>query len=152
MAEVNSVQAQKVVDRKKLLPAESHGRVRVLVATLPAAHAAYAVNDTILLGLVPVNSRFLLGGSISVGGAGTASSTLDIGFRNAKTKEVLDADGIATAVDISAAAKVTADTGSSVAAAVDYLTPVDVEVYATVKGAVLAANQQLKIQIPYVTD
>lgn len=152
MAEVNSVQAQKVADRKKLLPAESHGRVRVLVATLAATHAAYAVNDTILLGLVPVNSRFLLGGSISVGGAGTASSTLDIGFRNAKTKEVIDADGIAVGVDISAAAKVTADTGSSVAAAVDYITPVDVEVYATVKGAVLAANQQLKIQIPYVTD
>ena len=50
MAEVNSVQAQKVADRKKLLPAESHGRQRVLVATLPATHAAYAINDTILLG------------------------------------------------------------------------------------------------------
>jgi hypothetical protein len=152
MAEFNSVQAQKVADRKKLLPAESHGRQRVLVATLAAAHAAYAVNDTILLGVVPVNSRFLTGAVVSIGGAGTASSTVDIGFRNANTKVVIDADGIAVGADISAAAKVAADTGALVAAAADYLTPADVEVYATVKGAVLAANQQIRFEIPYVTD
>lgn len=152
MAEVNSVQAQKVADRKKLLPAESHGRQRVLVATLAATHAAYAINDTILLGVVPVNSRFLTGAVVSIGGAGTASSTVDIGFRNANTKVVIDADGIAVGADISAAAKVAADTGALVAAAADYLTPADVEVYATVKGAVLAANQQIRFEIPYVTD
>lgn len=152
MAEVNSVQAQKVADRKKLLPAESHGRQRVLVATLAAAHAAYAVNDTVLLGVVPVNSRFLTGAVVSIGGAGTASSTVDIGIRNATTKVVIDADGIAVGADISAAAKVAADTGALVAAAADYLTPADVEVYATVKGAVLAANQQIRFEIPYVTD
>lgn len=152
MAEVNSVQAQKVADRKKLMPAESHGRQRVLVATLAATHAAYAVNDTILLGVVPVNSRFLTGGVLSVGGAGTASSTVTIGIRNANTKVVIDADGVATAVDISAAAKVPADTGALVAGAADYITPADVEVYATVLGAVLAANQQIRFEIPYVTD
>lgn len=152
MAEVNSVQAQKVADRKKLLPAESHGRQRVLVATLAATHAAYAINDTVLLGVVPVNSRFLTGAVVSIGGAGTASSTVDIGIRNATTKVVIDADGIAVGADISAAAKVTADTGALVAAAADYLTPADVEVYATVKGAVLAANQQIRFEIPYVTD
>lgn len=152
MAEVNSVQAQKVADRKKLLPAESHGRQRVLVATLAATHAAYAINDTVLLGVVPVNSRFLTGAVVSIGGAGTASSTVDIGIRNATTKVVIDADGIAVGADISAAAKVAADTGALVAAAADYLTPADVEVYATVKGAVLAANQQIRFEIPYVTD
>lgn len=152
MAEVNSVQAQKVADRKKLMPAESHGRQRVLVATLAATHAAYAVNDTILLGVVPVNSRFLTGGVLSVGGAGTASSTVTIGIRIANTKVVIDADGVATAVDISAAAKVPADTGALVAGAADYITPADVEVYATVLGAVLAANQQIRFEIPYVTD
>ncbi len=152
MAERNSVQAQKVADNKKLMPAESHGRQRVLVATLPAAHAAYPVNDTIVLGVVPVNSRFLTGGVVSVGGAGTASSTLDIGVRNANTKVVGDADGIATGVDISAAGKIAADTGALIAAAADYITPHDVEVYATVLGASLAANQQLRIELPYVTD
>lgn len=152
MAEVNSVQAQKVADRKKLLPAESHGRQRVLVATLPATHAAYAINDTILLGTVPVNSRFLTGAVLSVGGAGTASSVVDIGIRNAKTKEVIDADGVTDGADISAAGKIVADTGVLVAAAADYITPADVEVYATVLGAVLAANQQIRFEIPYVTD
>ncbi len=152
MAEVNSVQAQKYLDGKKLLPAESHGRQRVLVATLPATHAAYAVNDTILLGRVPVNSRFLTGAIVSVGGAGTASSTLDIGTRVTKTGVVVDADGIAVGVDISAAGKITADTGALIAAAADSITATDVDVYATVKGAVLAANQQLRIEIPYVTD
>src|SRR5690606_31697826 len=125
MAEVNSVQAQKVADRKKLLPAESHGRQRVLVATLAAAHAAIPVNDTILLGVVPVNSRFLTGGVLSIGGGGTASSTVDIGIRNANTKEVIDVDGIADGVDISAAGKIAADTGALVAAAADYVTPAD---------------------------
>lgn len=152
MAEVNSVQAQKVADRKKLLPAESHGRQRVLVATLAATHAAYAVNDTILLGTVPVNSRFLTGAVLSVGGSGTASSTVDVGIRNAKTKEVIDADGVTAGADISAAGKIVADTGALVAAAADYITPVDVEVYATVLGAALAANQQIRFEIPYVTD
>lgn len=152
MAEVNSVQAQKYLDGKKLLPAESHGRQRVLVATLPATHAAYAVNDTILLGRVPVNSRFLTGAIVSVGGAGTASSTLDIGTRVTKTGVVVDADGIAVGVDISAAGKITADTGALIAAAADSITATDVDVYATVKGAVLAANQQLRVEIPYVTD
>lgn len=152
MAEVNSVQAQKYLDGKKLLPAESHGRQRVLVATLPATHAAYAVNDTILLGRVPVNSRFLTGAIVSVGGAGTASSTLDIGTRVTKTGVVVDADGIAVGVDISAAGKIAADTGALIAAAADSITATDVDVYATVKGAVLAVNQQLRIEVPYVTD
>ena len=152
MAEVKSVQAQKVADNKKLIPAESHGRQRVLIATLPATHAAYSINDTIVLGVVPVNSRFLTGAVLSVGGAGTESSTVDIGIRNANTKEVIDADGIADGVDISSAGKVDADTGELVAAAADYITPVDVEVYATVLGAALASNQQIRFEIPYVTD
>lgn len=152
MAEFNSVQGQKVVDGKKVMPFDSHGRQRVLIATLPTTHAAYAVNDTIFLGRVPVNSRFLLGGVVGVGGAGTASSTLDIGIRRTDTKEVIDADGIAAALAASAAGKISADTGALVAGAADYVTPTEVDVYATVTGAVLAANQQLKFQIPYVTD
>ncbi len=77
---------------------------------------------------------------------------LDIGIRNANTGEVIDADGITDGADVSAAGKIAADTGLLVAAAADYVTPVDVEVYATVLGAVLAANQQIRFEIPYVTD
>ena len=152
MSEVNSVQAQKILDHKKLIPAESHGRQRVLIATLPAVHAAYAIGDTIFLGRAPVNSRFLTGGVVSVGGAGTAGSKVDIGTRVTNTGVVVDADGIAVDVDISAAGKITADTGALIAAAADAITGVTVDVYATVKGAALAANQQLRFEIPYVTD
>lgn len=152
MAERNSVQGQKVIDGKKVMPFDSHGRQRVLIGTLPTTHVAYAVNDTIFLGRVPVNSRFLMGLHLSVGGAGTASSTLDIGIRRTDTQEVIDADGLTVGADIATAAKVTADTGALIAAAADYVTPAEVDVYATVKGAVLAANQLIKFQIPYVTD
>ncbi|CAO3886928.1 hypothetical protein [Achromobacter mucicolens] len=152
MAEVNSVQGAKIVAGQKLLPAESHGRQRILIATLPATHAAYAVNDTIFLGRVPANTRFLTGAVISVGGSGTASSTVDIGTRNTVTQAVIDADGITVGADISAAGKIVADTGAFIAAAADVLTATEVDVYATVKGAVLAANQQMRFEIPYVTD
>lgn len=152
MAEQNSVQGAKILAHQKLMPAESHGRQRVLVATLPATHAAFAVNDTIFLGRVPANTRFLTGAVLSVGGAGTASSTVDIGIRRTQTQEVIDADGITDGADISAAGKVVADTGVLIAAAADYITPVECDVYATVLGAVLAANQQIRFEIPYVTD
>lgn len=152
MAEQNSVQGAKILAHQKLTPAESHGRQRILVATLAATHAAYAVNDTIFLGRVPANTRFLLGGAASVGGAGTASSTIDIGLRKTATQEVIDADGITDGADISAAGKVVLDTGALLAGATDYLTPVECDVYATVVGAALAANQQIRIEIPYVTD
>lgn len=152
MAEVNTVQGAKIVAGKKLMPADSHGRMRILIATLAATHAAYAVNDTIFLGRVPANTRLLLGGVIGVADAGTAASTVDIGIRNTQTGEVIDADGIAVGVDIATAAVVKCDTGDLIAKASVYTTPMEVDIYATVKGAALKADQKLKFQIPYVTD
>lgn len=152
MAEQNSVQGAKIVARQKLTPAESHGRQRILVATLPTTHAAFAINDTVFLGRVPANTRFILGGAMSVGGAGTASSVMDIGLRKTATQEVIDADGITLGADISTAGKVVLDTGALLTGATDYLTPVECDVYATIRGAVLAANQQIRIELPYVTD
>ena len=152
MAEMNSNQAATVAAGKKLRPVDSFGRQRVLVATLPTTYAAPAINDTILLGTVPVGSRFLTGGKVVLGGAGTADSTLSIGVRNAVTKEVIDADGIAVTADASAAATVAADTGALITDGTDHVMDVTVEVYATVLGAVLKANQQVRFEIPYVTD
>lgn len=152
MAEQNSVQGAKIIAHQKLTPAESHGRQRILVATLPATHAQFAIADTVFLGRVPANTRFLTGGAMSVGGAGTASSTIDIGIRKTATQEVIDADGITTAASIASAGKVALDTGALITGATDYLTPVECDVYATVGGAVLAANQLIRIEIPYVTD
>ncbi len=152
MAEQNSVQGAKIIAHQKLTPAESHGRQRTLVATLPATHAQYAVADTVFLGRVPANTRFLLGGAMSIAANGTASSTIDIGLRITATQVVIDADGITAAASIATAGKVALDTGALVAAAADYTTPAECDVYATVGGAVLAANQQIRFEIPYVTD
>lgn len=151
MAEVNTTQAANVAANKKLMPYESHGRVRILASKMPAAYAELAINDTILIGTIPQGSRILLGGKVSCA-AGTASSTLDIGLRKASDGTVIDADGIAASVNTAAAGQKDANSGALIASGAEYVTTEEVEVYATATGAVLAANQALKFEIPYVTD
>lgn len=151
MAEVNTTQGAKLVASQKLLPHEAHGRVRMLSAKMPAVYAALNINDTIFLGRIPVNSRLLASAKVSCA-AGNASSTLDIGFRSTKTGVVIDADGIASAVNTAAAGQKDANNGSAITNGLEYVTTELVDVYATVTGAALAANQALKFEIPYVTD
>jgi hypothetical protein len=151
MAEVNTTQAAKLVARTKLAPHESHGRVRILASKMPAVFAQLAVNDTILIGRIPVNSRILSRALVGCS-AGTASSTMDIGLRKSRDGTVIDADGIAASVNTAAAGQKDANTGALIASGAEYVTTEEVEVYATVTGAVLAANQVLKFEIPYVTD
>ena len=151
MAEVNTTQGAKLVARTKLLPHESHGRVRILASKMPAAYAQLAINDTVFIGRLPKGSRILSTGKVSCA-AGTASSTMDIGLRSTKTGTVIDADGIAAAVNTAAAGQKDANTGALIASGAEYVTLEDVDVYATATGAVLAANQSLKFEIQYVTD
>lgn len=151
MAETNTTQAAKLVANQKLAPHESHGRVRTLSTKMPAAYAQLAINDTIFLGRVPVNARFLLGSRLGTA-AGNAGCTLDIGLRKSKDGTVINAAGIATGIDVAAAGNKDANNGALIANGAEYVTTEEVEVYATVKGAVLAANQVLKFEIPYVVD
>lgn len=151
MAEINSVQAAKIAANLKLLPNESHGRERILYAHTPAAYIAQNINDTIVLGRVPVNSRFSSGGWLTCA-AGAATSTIDIGVRDAKTGVVLNAAGIASGLALTTAAKLAADNGAYYASAAEYVTDREVEVYATFKGAANTANQAIKFEIPYVCD
>ncbi|WP_369952100.1 hypothetical protein [Ralstonia syzygii] len=151
MAETNTAQAAKLAANTKLLPHENAGRQRILASKMPAAFAQLAINDTIFIGRIPVNSRLLGGGIVSCA-AGTATSTLDIGIRSTKTQTVINATGIATGVDVAAAGQKTANNGALIANGAEYVTAEMVDVYATVKVAVLAANQALKFEIPYVTD
>jgi hypothetical protein len=65
---------------------------------------------------------------------------------------VIDADGLSVAADIATAGTKTAVTGALVANGASYITPNEVDVYGTVKGAAIAANQALNIKIQYVTD
>lgn len=151
MAETNTTQAAKIIAKTKLLPHESHGRQRTLCAKMPTTYAQLAINDTIFIGRIPAGSR-ILGDSIVSCAAGTASSTVDIGLRETVTGTVLSATGIATGVDTAAAGVKFANSGAYVTSGAEYVTLVEVDVYATAKGAVLAANQALKFEIYYVTD
>lgn len=151
MAETNTTQGAKYVARTKLLPYETHGRVRILYAKMPAAFAQLAINDTIFLGRVPANTKFLLGGKVSCA-AGTATSVLDIGLRETVAGTVIDADGLAVGVDIAAAGNKAADTGALITAGAEYVTTKECDVYGTVRVAVGLANQVLKVELPYVVD
>lgn len=151
MAEINSKQAAKLATRQKLSPNESHGRERLLYARTPDVYAAPAINDTLLLGRVPVNARFSSGAWVTCA-AGTAAGTLNIGIRDARTGVVISATGIANGVAINAAGKLAADNGAYFAGGAEYVTDREVEVYATFTGAVGTANQAIKFEIPYVTD
>lgn len=151
MAETNTTQAAKLVARTKLLPHESHGRVRILASKMATAFAQLAINDTIFIGRLPVGAR-ILDTSIVSCGAGTASSVMDIGLRSTLTGTVIDADGIAVGIDIAAAGTKVANTGVLIASGAEYVTTEEVDVYATVRVAVGAANQVLKFELQYVTD
>lgn len=151
MAEVNTTQGAKLVAKSKLLPHESHGRARMLCAKMPATHSGAAINDTIFIGRLPVNSRILLDSYISCA-AGTASCVVDLGLRKAKDGTVIDADGIAVGIDVAAAGNKLANNGALITSGAEYVTTEEVDVYATVRVAALAANQSLKFEISYVTD
>lgn len=151
MAETNTTQAAKILARTKLLPHESFGRKRTLCSKMPAVYAQLAIADTIFIGRIPAGSRILATGIVSCG-TGTASCTLSIGLRETATQVVLSATGIATGLDAATAGIKPANTGVYITAGAEYVTLVETDVYATVAGAVLAANQALKFELHYVND
>lgn len=151
MAEINSTQGAKIIARTKLLPHESFGRKRVMCAKMPTTYAQGAIADTVFFGRIPAGSRILGTGILSCA-AGTASSTMSIGLRNSATGVVRSASSIATAVDIAAAGVKVLNTGADIAAGAEFVTDAEYDVYGTIAGAVLAANQSLKVEIHYVND
>jgi hypothetical protein len=151
MAEVNTTQGAKLVAGTKLLPYESHGRVRILASKMPTTYASAPIADTIFIGRVKAGTRFLGTGVVSCA-AGTASSTISIGLRETATGTVVSATALATGLDIAAAGVKLVNTGAYVAAGAEYITTKECDVYATIAGAALAANQSLKFELPYVAD
>ena len=149
MAELNSAQAALVAAGSKIKHCD-HGKASFVVITTPATFAELAIDDTIASGqIIPKGSRIL---SVWKGhGTGTASSTLDIGLRK-RDGTVVDADGLSALTTLTTATTIdlSVGTGALVAAGKDYVTADDVEVYCTVKGAVLAANQDVRITVEYV--
>lgn len=150
MSEFNSRQAEKIATGKKLLPNEAYGKKRVVVITTPAIHAL-AQNDTIASGIaLPAGTRFIADTFISHAALG-AGVTVDIGIRNFKTKEVINATGIASGIAVATAGRTASNNGAYVAAGVEYVTAVPVEIYLTVGGGAPTANSQLRAEVSVVT-
>lgn len=149
MAEVNSQQSALVAAGSKIKHCD-HGKSEYVVITTPATFSALQIADTMASGqFIPAGSRII---SVWKGhGTGTASSTFDLGLRK-RDGTVIDADGLvalsalttATTVDLSCG------TGALLAVGVDYVTTDDAEVYLTAQGAVLAANQDVRIIVEYI--
>lgn len=151
MAEVKSTQTTAIAAGYKVLPSADGGRRRVFFAEYLNGASTLAIADTIYLGDLPKGARILHDwiGNISTG---TASCTLDIGFRKKSDGTVIDVDGIAALVAVTTAGAVAFNNGSSLTAGLSYVTTEAVEVYATVRAAVFAANQKLIVEGSYVQD
>ena len=151
MAEVKSTQTTSAAAGSKLLPNADGGRKRVFFAEYLAPASTQAVSDTIYLGDLPKGARICKDWVVSFS-TGTASCTIDVGFRSKATGTVIDVDGIAAAVAITTAGQSGLNNGSSLNAGLSYVTTEVVEVYATIRTAVLAASQKLVIEGSYVQD
>ena len=151
MAEVKSTQTTTIANGYKGLPTADHGRRRIFFAEYLAPASTQAVSDTIYLGDLPKGARICKDWVVSFS-TGTASCTIDVGFRSKATGTVIDVDGIAAAVAITTAGQSGLNNGSSLTAGLSYVTTEVVEVYATIRTAVLAASQKLIIEGSFVQD
>ena len=148
MAEVNSAQSAKIAAGTKLSTNEQ-GVVKHVTITTPATFAQLAIDDTMATGIIiPKGARIL--SAQKNHGTGTASSTANVGLRK-RDGTVVDATAICsvTALTTATTASLECGNGTYIAAGVDQVLADDCEVYLTAKGAVLAANQDVRITIQY---
>ena len=145
MAEFNSRQKTALAtSRQKAAPADI-GEISVFVVSTPAT-AAWAQNDTFSTGvIIPKGSRILRSGKVYHGAFG-ASVTMDIGVRGTDGT-VIDADGLAAALNVAAAGTKDINGGALVAAVNGYVLTQDVEVYATLAGANPTDDIQAEFEI-----
>lgn len=149
MPEFNSRQITALAATPKVKAAPyDHGRISVMIATTPAT-AAWAQNDTFVIGVIPKGSRILRTGKV-YHGAFTTSVTMDIGVRDAAAGTVIDADGLAAALNVAAAGVKDINGGALLVGANGYLTTADVTVYATLAGANPTDDIQAEFEIHYV--
>jgi hypothetical protein len=125
-----------------------HGKVSVLIATTPAT-AAWAQNDTFEIGRIPKGSRILRSSKVWHGAFG-ASVVMDVGVRDAAAGTVIDADGLAANLDVSAAGMKDINGGALLAGVNGYLTTADVTVYATLEAANPTDDIQAEFEIHYI--
>lgn len=150
MAEINGrIPTELAANRKALFDSQSN--TAVAVCEMPATHTGAAIGDTIGFGLViKKGSRLLCPVTLS-NAAGTASCTLAVGLRNPVTKVAIDATAVLAATSIASAQNIQATTGTKLTAGQRYVLDQDAELYGTVAGAAIPANQAIRVEVPYVT-
>jgi hypothetical protein len=77
---------------------------------------------------------------------------MSVGLRNRQTGVVLSATAISSAIAITTATTTSVDAGNGgyIAAGVNQVVSDDAEVYLTATGAVLAANQLVRVEVDYI--
>lgn len=151
MAEINSAQAVRVAAGQKIKSSEQ-GKAKTLVITTPATFAQLSIADTIAGGQIMPKGCRPLATRIS-NGTGTALCTISVGLRKtdaAKTVVSATALAIQTAIATATTVPTIASNGTLIAAGVDNVLTEDNEVYLTVAGAVLAANQDVRVEVDYL--
>ena len=125
---------------------------RIRAAIIDSAAVFTAANgDTFATHLIiPAGSRIMAGVLLSCA-AGTASTTLSIGLRDAITKVAIDATAILNAASIASAATLYLFTGTKVLSGLYYIVPQDAEIYGTFGGGTPLANQALRAEIQWVS-
>lgn len=149
MAEVNGRFPAEVAAGRKVLY-DTVGEKSVAVCEMPATHAGAAIADTIGFGIVLKKGARLLCPVTLSNGAGTAASTLAVGLRNPVTKVAIDATAILAATAINAAQSIQANTGTKLTNGQRYVLDQDAEIYGTVAGAAVPANQAIRVEVPFV--
>lgn len=151
MAELKSRQAANIAAGNKNRPASAGGKKRVVFITTPAVHAL-AQNDLLVSDRpLPVGTRFTADSLASHAALGSGV-TVSIGIRDYKTKEVIDATAIASAVDVSSASPGRAmNNGGKVAAGIEYVTDKVTEVFVKFEGGNPTDNAQARFEIGYVS-
>lgn len=150
MPEINGRFPAEVAAGRKVLH-DSVGETSTAVCEMPTVHAGAAIGDTIGFGhILKRGARLLLPVSLS-NSAGTASCTLAVGLRNPVTKVAISVNGVLAATSIASAQNIQANTGTLLTGGQRAVLDQDAELYGTVAGAAIPANQAIRVEVPFLT-
>lgn len=149
MPDINGRAAAEIAAGRKVLH-DTVGVHGVAVCEMPAVHAGAQIADTIGFGVILKKGTRLLSAVTLSNGAGTASSTLAVGLRNPVTKVAIDATAILAATSIASAQTIQANTGTKITAGQRYVLDQDAEIFGTVAGAAIPANQVIRVEVPHI--